>query len=75
VGRVVADDVSRIDNKAVDELRSLSETMAGIWGAMSATDADGRAELSKRHGKKLLLSVNRYASLLKQLGIEGPFEG
>jgi lactate dehydrogenase-like 2-hydroxyacid dehydrogenase/phosphoserine aminotransferase len=75
VGRVVADDVARIDNKAMNELRALSETMAGIWGAMSATDADGRAELSKRHGKKLLLSANRYASLLKELGIEGPFEG
>jgi hypothetical protein len=42
---------------------------------MSSTDATGRAELSKRHGKKLLLSVNRYSALLRKLGIEGPFEG
>jgi lactate dehydrogenase-like 2-hydroxyacid dehydrogenase/phosphoserine aminotransferase len=75
VGRVAANDVARIDGKELVELRSLSESMAGIWGALSATDAAGRAELSKRHGKKLLLSVNRYASLLRKLGIEGPFEG
>jgi lactate dehydrogenase-like 2-hydroxyacid dehydrogenase/phosphoserine aminotransferase len=75
VGRVVADDVARIEGKTLGELRSLSETMASIWGAMSSTDATGRAELSKRHGKKLLLSVNRYSALLRKLGIEGPFEG
>lgn len=75
VGRVAAADVARIDGKALSELRSLSEAMAGIWGALSSADGAGRAELSRRHGKKLLLSVNRYASLLRQLGIEGPFEG
>lgn len=75
VGRVGADEVARIDGKDLAALRSLSETMAGIWGAMSSTGAAGRAELSRHHGKKLLLSVNRYASLLKTLGIEGPFEG
>jgi lactate dehydrogenase-like 2-hydroxyacid dehydrogenase len=74
VGRVNADDVAGLDGKVLAELRSLSETMASIWGAMSVTGPDGRAELSRRHGRELLLSVNRYAALLRTFGIEGPFE-
>jgi hypothetical protein len=74
VGRVNADDVAGLDGKVLAELRSLSEMMASIWGAMSVTGPDGRAELSRRHGRELLLSVNRYAALLRTFGIEGPFE-
>ena len=75
VGRVTADDLTRISTRDLAALRTQSERVAGIWAALSAADAEGRAKLSKRHGKALLLAVNRQAALLRKLGIEGPFEG
>jgi hypothetical protein len=75
VGRVTANDLTRISARDLAALRTQSERVAGIWGALSSADAEGRAKLSKRHGKALLLAVNRQAALLRKLGIEGPFEG
>jgi lactate dehydrogenase-like 2-hydroxyacid dehydrogenase/phosphoserine aminotransferase len=54
-------------------LRDAAETLAAIWGAISATtDPSRRAELIARHGAKLIMTSNRYATLMHKYGLEGP---
>ena len=48
--------------------------MAAIWGAVaSATDEGSRRELINRHGAKLVRMSNSYATLMRKLGLEGPY--
>jgi lactate dehydrogenase-like 2-hydroxyacid dehydrogenase len=74
VGRVTSADIAGLEDARLADLRTLTESMAGIWGALSTGTAAQRQELAKRHGKALLLAVNRYGALLRKLGLEGPFE-
>jgi hypothetical protein len=48
--------------------------MAAIWGALAATtDPERRKELIERHGARLVKTSNAYATLMRKLGLEGPY--
>ena len=48
--------------------------MAAIWGALtSAATREARDELVARHGAALVKSFNSYATLMRKLGLEGPY--
>jgi lactate dehydrogenase-like 2-hydroxyacid dehydrogenase/phosphoserine aminotransferase len=56
------------------ELRGLAEEIAALWAAINATtDPDRRADLITRYGADLIKASNRYASLMDQLGLKGPY--
>ncbi|RED52380.1 NAD(P)-dependent oxidoreductase [Aestuariispira insulae] len=58
------------------ELRKLAEDMAALWGALASTsDADRRANLLNRYGADLIKASNKYASLMEELGLQGPYGG
>ncbi len=78
VGSVSANDVARAvgDTKTLHAARKAAETLAAIWGALSAVeDPDRRRELIDRHGGALMTASNHYAVLMRKLGLEGPFTG
>jgi lactate dehydrogenase-like 2-hydroxyacid dehydrogenase len=59
---------------AAERARSAAEAMAAIWGALvTATTEEQRRLLIARHGAALTRHVNSYATLMRQLGIEGPY--
>ncbi len=77
VGKVTAGVIARAaaDADAVAQARNAAEAMAAFWGALSATaDPDRRREQIERHGAKLVMSFNAYATLMRRLGLEGPCE-
>ena len=48
--------------------------MAAIWGALTTANTEQkRAELIARHGAELVKSFNSYATLMRKLGLEGPY--
>ena len=54
--------------------RSEAETMAAIWAALAtASTEDARQTLIARHGAALVKSFNSYATLMRKLGLEGPY--
>lgn len=54
--------------------RAGAEAMAAIWGALTTANTEQkRAELIARHGAELVKSFNSYATLMRKLGIEGPY--
>ena len=54
--------------------RSEAEAMAAIWGALTtAVTEDARQALIARHGAALVKSFNSYATLMRKLGLEGPY--
>lgn len=62
------------DPEALDKARSGAEAMAAIWGALAtAQTAEARAELIARYGARLVMSFNSYATLMRRLGLEGPY--
>jgi lactate dehydrogenase-like 2-hydroxyacid dehydrogenase/phosphoserine aminotransferase len=76
VGRCSAQTVSRAmaDSAAVETARRGAETMAAIWGALATAGTDEkRAMLIDRHGAELVKSFNGYATLMRRLGLEGPY--
>ena len=76
VGKVTANDISRAlcDAPSLAKLRDGAETMAAIWGALSATeDPVLRQQLIDRHAPRLVKTHNSYATLMRKLGLEGPF--
>ncbi len=76
VGRVTPADIAKVAaSQDVVELRKLTETMTAIWGALETGSAEARALEVQRHGKDLMLAINRHAALLRKLGLEGPLEG
>ena len=75
IGRVTTADVEKLaETPDAVELRQLSESMTAIWGALATASPDARKLQSTRHARELLLSFNRYASLMRKLGIEGPLQ-
>ncbi len=73
VGRVTANDIARAADHA-DQARKTAETMAAMWGSIATTtDPDRRAALIARHGEALVLAFNQHASLMRKLGLEGPY--
>jgi hypothetical protein len=77
VGRVPE---SRLVSLASDKaqavrLRALSETLAAFWGAVVSTDnPERRAELVEKHGARMILASNRFAFLIEELGLSGPYQ-
>ena len=48
--------------------------MAAIWAALAtAATEDTRQALIARHGAALVKSFNNYATLMRRLGLEGPY--
>ena len=62
-----------LDGDSLGKLRDAAEAIAAIWGALAATtDPDRRRELIERHGAALVMNSNRYGTLMRKLGLEGP---
>ncbi|MGH6854933.1 MAG: NAD(P)-dependent oxidoreductase, partial [Aestuariivirga sp.] len=76
VGKVTGQDLSRavVNAEQLAAIRDAAQTIAAVWGALAATtDPDRRAELIERYGSRLVLNSNRYAALMRKLGLEGPY--
>ena len=67
-------DKAAADTEAVNEARQAVETLAAFWCALStASHPENRAKLIDRYGAKLVMTSNRYATLMRKLGLEGPY--
>jgi lactate dehydrogenase-like 2-hydroxyacid dehydrogenase/phosphoserine aminotransferase len=76
VGKCSAQTIARAarNAEAADDARAEAENMAAIWGALSTAITDVQMDiLIARHGPALVKSFNRYAALMRKLGIEGPY--
>ncbi len=76
VGKVTSGRLAQAaDNEgALREARETAERITAIWGALSAIEEpDRRRVLLERYGKDLILSSNRYATLMEELGLKGPY--
>ncbi len=77
VGKVTSDRLREVasDPANVATLRALSEQLTAFWGAMGATeDPVRRAELIEKYGSRSVLDSNRYATLMTELGLVGPYD-
>jgi lactate dehydrogenase-like 2-hydroxyacid dehydrogenase/phosphoserine aminotransferase len=76
VGKCSAQTLARAvaNHQATETARSHAETMAAVWGSFAtAASQDQRQRLIDRHGAELIRTFNAYASLMRQLGLEGPY--
>lgn len=76
VGRCSAQTIARAlaADGAAEEARKGAEAMAAIWGALAtATTEERRQMLIARHGAALTKHFNAYSTLMRQLGVEGPY--
>ena len=76
VGAVSAAHLKQVSQDAalVKDMKEAAESMAAIWGALSAAyDAGQREELIRRYGAALTKAMNRYAHMAETLGLQGPF--
>lgn len=76
VGKCSGQTIARalVEDGAVESARKGAETMAAIWGALATANTEQkRSELIARHGAELVMSFNSYATLMRRLGIEGPY--
>lgn len=76
VGKCSAAELARAvaHRPAVERARAEAEMMASIWAALAtAQTAERRQELIERYGAKLVMSFNNYATLMRKLGLEGPY--
>jgi lactate dehydrogenase-like 2-hydroxyacid dehydrogenase/phosphoserine aminotransferase len=59
---------------AAEAARGGAEAMAAIWGALATANTEERRKLLiERHGAALTRHFNAYATLMRKLGIEGPY--
>lgn len=62
------------DPSATTAARQSAETMAAIWAALATANTDdAREELIARYGAALIRNFNSYATLMRKLGLEGPY--
>ena len=76
VGRCSAQTLARAlsSRDEAERARSEAEAMSAIWGALTtAVTEDARQALIARHGAALVKSFNSYATLMRKLGLEGPY--
>jgi lactate dehydrogenase-like 2-hydroxyacid dehydrogenase len=76
VGAVSAAHLKQVSQDAalVKDMKEAAESMAAIWGALSAAyDTGQREELIRRYGAALTKAMNRYAHMAGTLGLQGPF--
>jgi lactate dehydrogenase-like 2-hydroxyacid dehydrogenase/phosphoserine aminotransferase len=77
VGRASASDLNAAlaNRKAIDKARDSAEDAAAILAVFATTSqSDQQDQQIKRHGAKLVKAANTLASVLKSLGLEGPYE-
>ncbi|MBA2484339.1 MAG: phosphoglycerate dehydrogenase, partial [Nitrosomonas sp.] len=76
VGQVTHDRLANVckQDDLNRDLRNTTETLASIWGAIDVThDPSRRTELIHQYGAQLILQSNRYAKLMEELGLSGPY--
>ena len=70
-GQTIAQAVEGGDAAAA---RGEAEAMAAIWAALAtASTEEARQTVIARHGAALVKSFNSYATLMRKLGLEGPY--
>lgn len=63
------------DAATIGELYSLAEESASFWAAIAGAGDDAALDaVIAQHGRELLKISNRYTSLLRQLGLQGPYQ-
>ncbi|MEL7542664.1 MAG: hypothetical protein AAGJ70_02700 [Pseudomonadota bacterium] len=63
------------DPQATTALRAAAEEASAIWGALDAThDPERKAELLSLYGADLIKASNRFATLMEQMGLQGPYD-
>lgn len=76
VGKCSGQTIARaLESEGVAEAaRDGAESMAAIWGALATAGTEERRQmLIARHGAALTKHFNAYATLMRQMGIEGPY--
>lgn len=76
VGKVTAQHLAEMVTQEdfAAQMRQTAENLAAIWGALATIeDSKRRAELIERYGAQLILDSNRYASLMEEFGLKGPY--
>ena len=64
------------DGETLGQIRELAAKISAIWGAIGAIeDGDRRQELIDRYSAELIQTSNRYAVLMDDLGLKGPYAG
>lgn len=78
IGAATGHDIAALVANSADltAARDAAESLAAIWGALAtATSAGRRDVLIKRYGETLLKASNTHTTLMRRLGIEGPYKG
>lgn len=66
--------MSAVKGGEASTARGQVETMAAIWAALAcASTEETRRTLIERHGAVLVKQFNAYATLMRELGLEGPY--
>ena len=74
VGAVTNNDISKLDEEALKQLRALSQDLAAFWGALEATkDVDRRAQLIEQYTHDATKNANALFSLYARNGLQGPY--
>lgn len=73
IGKVSPLTVSNALDRYSEIARELKE-MQSSWKLLQDALPDARAEKVKELAPKLLLSINRYTTLMRKLGLHGPFD-
>ncbi len=74
VGAVTNNDIARLSDEDLQQLRMRSQDIAAFWSALEATkDADRRADLIKRYTKDATKNANELVSLYAKHGLQGPY--
>jgi hypothetical protein len=75
VGKCSGQTIARaLSSGDADDARSGAEAMAAIWAALATASTEERRQtLIARHGADLVKSFNAYATLMRKLGLEGPY--
>jgi len=56
------------------EIRALAERLAAFWKTVDAASEEARSKLIVDQGRDMVMSSNRLATLMQNLGLRGPFE-
>lgn len=74
VGAVTNNDISKLDDNALKQLRTLSQELAAFWSAIEATkDVDRRAQLIEQYTRDATKNANALFSLYARNGLQGPY--
>jgi hypothetical protein len=74
VGAVTNNDIARLSDEDLQQLRMRSQDVAAFWSALEATkDVDRRADLIKRYTKDATKNANELVSLYAKHGLQGPY--